>query len=427
MADKAAGDQNITETTEKLAKTTLNVNDDKKAMIGSEQLNKWKFWSTQPVPNMDSDTTEAGIDGHAIDEIKTVEQIKQEPYKLPGGFEWCTLDVTEEAQLNELYDLLNMNYVEDEDEMFRFKYSKDFLNWAVMPPGYHKDWHVGVRVSKSQRLVGFVAGIPARVKIGSVSKDISEINFLCVHKSLQGKRVAVRLIQEVTRKINLKGIFQAVYTAGKELPKPISQARYYHRSLNVKKLLEIRFTALTKRQTVNRLVKLNKLPEKPQTPGFRRMTEADIPQAKVLVDNYLKNMKLAPDFDEADFKHWLLTKEGVVYSYVVENPETKKVTDFGSFYSLPSTVMTTDKHETLNACYSFYNVAQATGWKAFMEDMLISAKMENFDVYNALECMDNKEFLEDLKFGAGDGELKYYLYNWMVKDIEKEELALILL
>jgi len=301
------------------------------------------------------------------------------------------------------------------------------LEWAVMPPGYHKEWHVGVRVSKSKRLVGFVAGIPARVKIGSKSKDISEINFLCVHKSLQGKRVAVRLIQEVTRRINLKGIFQAVYTAGKELPKPISQARYYHRSLNVKKLLDIRFTALTKRQTVNRLVKLNKLPDQPQTPGFRQMKVDDIPQAKKLLDKYLQPMKLAPDFDEADFKHWLLTREGVVYSYVVENPETKEITDFGSFYSLPSTVMTTDKHDTLNACYSFYNVGENTGWEAFMKDMLIMAKNEDFDVYNALECMDNKKFLEQLKFGAGDGELKYYLYNWMVKDIEKEELALILL
>ena len=157
------------------------------------------------------------------------------------------------------------------------------------------------------------------------------------------------------------------------------------------------------------------------------MEEKDIPAAKKLLDKYLEPMKLAPDFDEADFKHWLLTREGVVYSYVVENPETKEITDFGSFYSLPSTVMTTDKHDTLNACYSFYNVGENTGWKTFMTDMLIMARNEEFDVYNALECMDNKEFLEPLKFGAGDGELKYYLYNWMVKDIEKEQLALILL
>jgi hypothetical protein len=32
----------------------------------------------------------------------------------------------------------------------------------------------------------------------------------------------------------------------------------------------------------------------------------------------------------------LLPQNNVMYSYVVENPETKKITDFVSFYRLPS-------------------------------------------------------------------------------------------
>ena len=32
-------------------------------------------------------------------------------------------------QLKELYTLLNENYVEDDDNMFRFDYSPDFLLW----------------------------------------------------------------------------------------------------------------------------------------------------------------------------------------------------------------------------------------------------------------------------------------------------------
>ena len=35
-----------------------------------------------------------------------------------------------------------------------------------------------------------------------------EINFLCVHKSLRSKRLAPVLIKEITRRVNLKGIFQ---------------------------------------------------------------------------------------------------------------------------------------------------------------------------------------------------------------------------
>ena len=52
-----------------------------------------------------------------------------------------------------------------------------------------------------------------------------EINFLCVHKKLRSKRVAPVLIREITRRVNLTGIFQAVYTAGVVLPKPVSSCR----------------------------------------------------------------------------------------------------------------------------------------------------------------------------------------------------------
>jgi len=34
-------------------------------------------------------------------------------------------------QLKEIYTLLNENYVEDDDNMFRFDYSPEFLHWYV--------------------------------------------------------------------------------------------------------------------------------------------------------------------------------------------------------------------------------------------------------------------------------------------------------
>jgi len=33
-------------------------------------------------------------------------------------------------------------------------------------------------------------------------------------------------------------------------------------------------------------------------------------------------------------------------------------------------------------------------------------------VFNALTLLDNPLFLEDQRFGAGDGNLHYYLYNY---------------
>ena len=41
-------------------------------------------------------------------------------------------------------------------------------------------------------------------------KNLVEINFLCVHKKLRAKRLAPVLIREITRRVNITGIFQVL-------------------------------------------------------------------------------------------------------------------------------------------------------------------------------------------------------------------------
>lgn len=47
---------------------------------------------------------------------------------------------------------------------------------------------------------------------------------------------------------------------------------------------------------------------------------------------------------------------------------------------------------------------------------------KGFDVFNALDLMENKTFLEKLKFGIGDGNLQYYLYNWKCPSMGSEKV-----
>ena len=58
-----------------------------------------------------------------------------------------------------MYVLLTNNYVEDDDNTFRFDYSREFLKWALTPPGYQPKWLVGVR-NKSEDLVACITGVP---------------------------------------------------------------------------------------------------------------------------------------------------------------------------------------------------------------------------------------------------------------------------
>lgn len=115
--------------------------------------------------------------------------------------------------------------------------------------------------------VSFITGIPADLKVNEEVIPSAEINFLCIHKKLRSKRLAPLLIKEITRRVNLSNVWQAVYTAGVVLPKPVATCRYWHRSINPKKLVDVGFSHLSERNTMSRLTKLNKLPEQPVTPG----------------------------------------------------------------------------------------------------------------------------------------------------------------
>ena len=36
------------------------------------------------------------------------------------------------------------------ENRFRFDYSPSFLRWALSPPGFKPEWHVGVRVTQAR-------------------------------------------------------------------------------------------------------------------------------------------------------------------------------------------------------------------------------------------------------------------------------------
>ena len=85
-----------------------------------------EFWDSQPVPKAYDEVDETMWD-KPIDVEKRVSDVLQEPYKLPPGYVWADIDITDRVQAEEVYQLLTQNYVEDDDNMFRFDYSIEFL------------------------------------------------------------------------------------------------------------------------------------------------------------------------------------------------------------------------------------------------------------------------------------------------------------
>ncbi len=77
----------------------------------------------------------------------------------------------------------------------------------------------------------------------------------------------------------------------------------------------------------------------------------------------------------------------MINSYVVE--DSKTITDFFSFYTLPSSILKHDTHKLLRVAYSYYNVSTTDRLKTGMEDLLVIARDLGYDVFNALDVMDN--------------------------------------
>lgn len=105
----------------------------------------------------------------------------------------------------------------------------------------------------------------------------------------------------------------------------------------------------------------------------------------------------------------------------------KKITDFFSFFCVESSII--KNNSVLRVAYLFYyatetglgesvdRAALKTRLNALINDALVLAKKAKMEVFNALTLMDNGLFLEQQKFGAGDGQLHFYLFNYRANPI----------
>ena len=59
----------------------------------------------EPVPEKDG----------PLNKSENVETVSKEPIGLPAGFEWVTLNLNDDEQLQNVFELLSQNYVQDED------------------------------------------------------------------------------------------------------------------------------------------------------------------------------------------------------------------------------------------------------------------------------------------------------------------------
>jgi len=389
-------------------------------------MEKHSFWKNQPIENIGSNESEKIINKPI--EIKSIADVKKEPYLLPDGYEWHTFDLNNEIDLNLIYSFLLEFYVNNPIATKRFHYSKELLKWFLKSE--YNDLILGVKFKN--KIYATICGIPISVRILDQNIKMVEINFLCVHHLLRNKRLSPVLIKEVTRRTNLHNIWQAFYTTSLDLPNNLFEGTYYHRFINYPKLLdlEISFVDNLDPKLGSKLYKtIDNL-----SINIRLLEEKDCKYCWDKFNKFHEKFKISASFNEEEFKNHFLPNIAlrtntpsakVIYSYVVEN-ETE-ITDFISFFDLSTQVRGNTKYDNLKVAYGYYYFYFNTPLETLVSNSLLLLKKEGFELLNYLDQYDNQSFFDKLKFKKGSASMNFNFFNWICPTVKNNEVALIMI
>ena len=118
------------------------------------------------------------------------------------------------------------------------------------------------------------------------------------------------------------------------IPTPISTCKYYHRTLNVPKLVDAKFTFVPRNMTIARMIRQFKTPSTlaMSRSGLWELEDRDVPAVTELFSRYMARFDMVPLLEEDDVRHQFLSGRGkgeretstgrrqgqVVWAYVVE-------------------------------------------------------------------------------------------------------------
>ena len=376
------------------------------------------FWKTQPVV----ETTIIPESEFGPVETPTIDQIKTDSYGLPPGFEFHTLDLDNEEELNKVQKFLNVNYLESDDENMRFAYSKECIKWITQCPSHYPELFICVRTTNNKSIIATIFGIPVNAKIYDKIIPQIEINLLCVNKKFRNKRLAPVMIKEVTRRTNLRGIFQAVYTAGLDLPNKLATIQYMHRVINVKKMSSIGFFSIVENK-ISIYEKLYKIKIPKLEPGYiiRSIKLSDVDSCLSKLNTSLAKYKLTHVFDKESFTHYFMSKPNVVYTQVIEKDGL--ITDMISFYIIDNVIGNNSDYSGYKAGYLYYYFNSSLELSKLINIGLWYGKEAGVDVFNILKMFDLQSIIADCKFVQGTGTLNYYLYNYKCNPLRADEIA----
>lgn len=401
----------------------------------AEKTIQHAFWNTQPISIVPHSSSSSSLSSIGDKTITNNLNTNTFPIYLPDTFEWDLLDVSDEKVLDEIFLFLRDNYVRN--DQFRFEYSREFLKWTFQSDSQITQEIIilGLRRSQGNRkLCAMISSIPCWMSLNGQNVLISQINFLCVHRLLRGKRLTPVLIREISRRVCLQGIKQSVFTSGSLFTRPVSKCSYWHRPLNIKKLIHLEFSHVKQGWTMGMMDRYYRLPSSSTSHQFQKLTTDDVKEASQFFSKHISKYDLRPLFSQQKFEETFLPRNDVISTYI--RKEDGQIVDFVSFFcicspsSISSSSMSSSSSSNVNSsiksAFSFYNLSSRSSIQDLIQNALILSKSEGFDVFTCLDVMNNQDAFGSLKFEQGSGILHYYVYNWSCESLKPPQIGLIL-
>lgn len=362
---------------------------------------KHAFWRSEPVGLGDENTPISP-------------RIRTEAVPLPPGYRFSVLDTRTELRM--LHELIKHHYVSSKEDDVILTYTEDFLRWQLECPLHKQEYACTLRFAADadtpEEIVGFVLAKEQCVSVRGTVLRLVGINYLCLHAAHRSLGLAPLLIREITRRAHAERITVAIFTGGSPFFFSFARVQYFHRPINVAKLVEANFIPAY-------MCRHGRFRVSAPRRRVRPMQAADVDDMMLVYRKECENYELFEVFDRDAFLHALLPRDGVVHTYVAGDGAAE---EFVSFFianaHYPRTGM------CIRTAYLYYYATPDV--EGLVEDSVGALHALGVDLLNVLALGRNREVVANAAYIGGTGWLSYSFYNFRTSTVDPEKLFFVM-
>lgn len=307
--------------------------------------------------------------------------------------------------ISQFTNFINSHYLIDDN--LSIYYDEQLLKW------YFSFKTMIKALFFKKELIGVLCGNIFISKIYNKKIKSLDINFFCIHQDFRNQNLAKFLITSFVLEALKKKITIATFTGKKKLNCKINDVCYYHRPLNIKKLVKLEFIKFNDYSDfiLEEIFKVNEINNN------IKISIANEKNLNILFNLYKKQIKKYNHcfiFSKKDFKYRFFN-ENIIF---LEIKKEDKIIDFISFIKMK---YVSKNKEIINIAQIYYFSNINIKLKEYFNNIILIFQKLNYDLINLLNYGEINNLLKHSNFFKileGTGKLNNFILNFNTKNIE---------